>query len=70
LHDKTEKTSLLTDTAIPDDSNINTKETEKLSKFKDLQIKVSRMWAVRTKIVPVVIGALGTITKGLNQNIQ
>jgi len=70
LHDKTEKTSLLIDTAIPDDSNINTKETEKLSKFKDLQIKVSRMWAVRTKIVPVVTGALGTITKGLNQNIQ
>jgi hypothetical protein len=70
LHDKTKKTSLLTYTVIPDDSNINTKETEKLSKYKDLQIKVSRMWAVRTKIVPVIIGALRTITKGLNQNIQ
>jgi hypothetical protein len=54
LHDKTEKTSLLIDTAIPDDSNINTKETEKLSKYKDLQIKVSRMLTVRTKIVPVI----------------
>jgi hypothetical protein len=44
---------LLIDTAIPDDSNINTKETEKLSKYKDLEIEVSRMWKVRTKIVPI-----------------
>ena len=28
------------------------------------------MWKVRTKIVPVVIGALGTIKKGLDQNCQ
>jgi hypothetical protein len=40
---------------------VNTKETEKLSKCKGLEIEVSRMWKVRTKIVPVVIGALGTI---------
>jgi len=28
------------------------------------------MWKVRTKIVPVKIGALGTIKKGLGQNLQ
>jgi hypothetical protein len=32
VHDKKEKTGLVTDVAIPDDSNINIKETEKLSK--------------------------------------
>jgi hypothetical protein len=42
LHNKKEGTCLLFDTVIPDDSNINTKETEKLSKYKDLEIKVSR----------------------------
>jgi hypothetical protein len=31
---KTDKACLLIDTAIPDDSNINIKETEKLSKYK------------------------------------
>jgi len=56
--------------ALPDDSNVNTKETEKLSKYKDLEIEVSRMWKVRTEIVPVVIGALRTIEKGLDQNLQ
>jgi hypothetical protein len=31
------------------------KETEKLSKYKDLENEVSRMWKGRTKIVPVII---------------
>ena len=52
------------------DLNVNTKETEKLSSYKDLEIGVSRMWKVRTKIVPVIIGALGTIKVGLDQNLQ
>ena len=52
---------------MPDDSNINTKETEKLRKYKD-EIKVSRMWKVRTKIMLVIIGALGTTKYRLNQN--
>jgi hypothetical protein len=58
LHDKTEKTCLLIDVAISDDSNVDTKEAEKLSKYKDLKIDISRMWKLRTKIVPVIIGAL------------
>jgi hypothetical protein len=28
------------------------------------------MWKVRTKIVPVTIGAVGTIEKGLDRNLQ
>jgi len=49
---------------------ILTQESEKLSKYKDLEINVSRMWKVRTKIVPVIIGALEIIKKGLDQNLQ
>jgi ABC-type sulfate transport system permease subunit len=60
---------LLTDIAIPDGSDVNTKETE-TKQFNYLEIKVSRMWKVRTKIVPVIIGALKKIRKGLDQNLQ
>jgi len=28
------------------------------------------MWKVRTKIVPVVTGALGTVKEGLDRNLQ
>jgi len=31
--------------------HVNTKETEKLSKYKDLEIEVSRMWKMRTNCV-------------------
>jgi len=65
-----EKICLLIDVAISDDSNFNTKETEKLSKHEDPENGVSRMWEVRTKIVPVIIGPLGTIKKGLDKKLQ
>ena len=61
---------MIVDIAIPDDLNVNTKETEKLRKYKDPENDVSRMWKVRTKIVPVVIGVLGIIKKGLDQNLH
>jgi hypothetical protein len=57
MHDEKERTCLLIDISITDDSKVNTKETEKLSKYKDLEIEASRMWKVRTEIVPVIIGA-------------
>ena len=44
LHDKKEKTCLLIDTAIPDGSHFNTRQTEKLIKQKDLWIEGSRIW--------------------------
>jgi hypothetical protein len=68
--DKIKKNCLLNEIAMPNDSNINTKETEKLSKYRDMEIAVKRMWKVRTKILSVVTGALGTIKKGLDQNLQ
>lgn len=37
LHDKKEKTCLLIDIVVPDDTNFMLKETEKISKYKDLE---------------------------------
>jgi hypothetical protein len=65
-----EKTCLVLDVAIADDTNFNTKESEKLSKYKDLEIQVNRLWKVRTKIVPFGTGVLGTVKNGLDQNLQ
>jgi hypothetical protein len=70
LHDKIEKNCLLNEITMPNDSNINTTRTEKLSMYIDLKIGVSRMWKVRTKVMPVITGALETIMKGLDQNLQ
>ena len=55
---KNKKTCLLIDVAIPSDYIIQ-KESEKYVKYRDLQIEVQRLWNVKTKVLPVVIGATG-----------
>ena len=50
---------------IPLDTNTSVKTTEKLTKYKDLEIEVERMWGFKTTTVQVVMGALGTIKKDM-----
>ena len=65
LKNKKDKTCLLIDMAIPLNSNTSVKTMEKLTKYKDLEIEVERMWGLQTTTVPVVMGALGTIKKDM-----
>ena len=65
IKDHKTKTCKLIDMAVPSDRNTSVKVTEKLSKYKDLEIETSRMWGMRTETIPVIIGALGAIKKGL-----
>jgi len=39
------------------------KEAEMILKYKDLTIEIQRMWNVKTKVILVIIGAAGTISK-------
>ena len=51
------------------DRNIALKEIEKKSKYKDLELGVQRMWHMKTVFIPVVVGALGTVKK-MVENIK
>ena len=42
---------------------------EKLSKYKDLEIETTRMWAMRTETVSGIVRALGLIREGMDQNL-
>ena len=46
------------------------KEEEKIEKDRDLAREVAKLWNVRVKIIPVVIGALGTIPNDLEERIN
>lgn len=57
------KETLLIDIAVPMDRNVNDKIGEKLLKYKSLDIEVKRMWNTKSRVIPVVIGATGIVTK-------
>jgi hypothetical protein len=38
------------------------KEDEKILIYKDLTVEIQRMWNVKTNVIPVIIGATGTIS--------
>jgi hypothetical protein len=63
ISDNGKRTSILIDVAIPEDRNVIQKEDEKILKYKDLTIEIQRMWNVKTRVIPVIIGATGTISK-------
>jgi hypothetical protein len=51
-------------------NNNNNKGAEKILKYKDLIIDIQRMWNVKTRVIPVIIGATGTISKSLRKYLS
>ena len=61
---------MLIDVAISGDRNVIKKEAEKILKYKHLTTEIQRMWNVKTKVIPVVIGATGTISKSFRKYVS
>jgi hypothetical protein len=61
---------MLIDVAISGDRNVIKKEAEKIKKYKDLTREIQRMWNVKTKVIPVIIGATGTISKSFRKYVS
>jgi hypothetical protein len=61
---------MLIDVVISGDINVIKKEAEKIIKYKDLTIEIQRMWNVKTKVIPVIIGAIGTISKSFRKYVS
>jgi len=58
---------MLIDVAISGDRNVIKNEDEKVLKYKDLTVEMQRMWNVKTKVIPVITGATGTISKSFRK---
>ena len=50
------------DIAVPNDSGIFEKEKEKIEKYQDLRRQIAKLWSIKTSVVPIVVGTLGTVT--------
>ena len=61
--DKKEQKGIIIDIAVPADVRVEEKEKEKVEKYQDLKKEIRRLWKLRNvEIVPVVIGALGSVS--------
>jgi hypothetical protein len=61
---------MLIDAAISGDRNVIKKEAEKILKYKDLILELQRMWNVKTNVIPVIIGATGTISNSFRKYVS
>ena len=61
---------MLVDVAISGDRNVIKKEAEKILKYKDLTIEIQPMWNAKTKVIPVITGATGTISKSFRKYVS
>ena len=70
IRDNVNRTSILIDVAIPGDRNEIKKEAQKILKYKDLTTEIQHMWNVKTRVIPVLIEATGTISKSLKKYVS
>ena len=61
--DKKGRSCKIIDFAIPGDSRIEKKEKDKIEKYQDLGRELQKIWNVKVKIIPLVVGSLGAIPK-------
>jgi len=61
---------MLIDVAISGDRNVIKKEAEKILKYKDLTIEIQCMWNVKARVIPVITGATGTISKSFRKYVN
>ena len=60
----------IVDFAVPADHKIKLKECEKKDKYLDHARELKKPWNMKVTIVPIVIGAFGTINKGLLKGLE
>jgi hypothetical protein len=61
---------MLIDKAIPGDRNVIKKGAEKILKYKDQIKEIQHMWNVKAKVISVIIGVTGTISKSPRQYLS
>ena len=60
----------IVDFAVPADHRIKLKECEKRDNYVDLARELKKLWNMKVTIITIVIGAFGTVTKGLLKGLE
>jgi len=46
------------------------REAEKILKYKDFTIEIQRTWNAKTKVIPIIIGVTGIISKSFRKYVS
>ena len=68
--DKKERSCKIIDFAVPGDGTIVEEEIDKIEKYQDVGRKLQKIWNVKVKIIPLVVGSLGTIPKQFGNRLK
>ena len=63
IRDQTTKKCQMINMAVKSDSDTSFKVVEKLSKYKDLELEIPRMWKRETQKILVLLGCLGSLRR-------
>ena len=67
---KKERICKIVDFAVPADHGVELKENERKHKYLDFARELKKVWNMKVTVVPIVIGAFCTITKGLLKGLD
>ena len=56
--------------AFPEDGRVSETEDKKVEKYQDLAREIRTMWDVRTEVILVVMGALGSVPMNLENKLK
>ena len=70
LVDKRERSCKIIDFAVPGDRRIEEKEKDKIEKYQELGRELQKIWNVKVKIIPLVVGSLGAMPKQFGNRLK
>ena len=68
--DQKERGSKIIDFAVPRDSRIEEKEKDKIEKYQDLGWGLQKIWNIKVKIIPLVVGSVGAMPKQFGNRLK
>ena len=68
--DKKERSCKIIHFAAPGDSRIEEKEKDKIENYQDLGRELQKIWNIKVKIIPLVVGSLEAIRKQFGNRLK
>ena len=68
--DKEKRECKIIDIAFPEDQNIRVEKLEKFTKYQDLRLQELNLWNVKSTVIPVIVGTLGTVSENIGNHLK